>query len=274
MAFRLFDAHNHLQDERLGNATGELLDASRNEGVIKMVVNGSCEADWEQVLALARKYPEVVPSFGYHPWYIKERSPKWQQLLRDYLNEFPAGIGEIGLDRWINDYDIDAQREVFIWQLRLAAEKNVPVSIHCLKAWGMLLEILQNEPRPHCGFVLHSFGGPGELIPRLAELGGYFSFPGYFAQARKIRQRETFKSVPLERLLIETDAPDQALPPELCRYPLPDSSSGKTINHPANLPAVYHFVSELLGQPMEKLASQVEQNFWQVFGGLNRSRSN
>ena len=62
---------------------------------------------------------------------------------------------------------------------KISSGKKRTLSIHCLKAWGMLLEILQNEPRPHCGFMLHSFGGPGELIPRLAELGGYFSFPGF-----------------------------------------------------------------------------------------------
>ncbi|HLP77660.1 MAG TPA: TatD family hydrolase, partial [Candidatus Paceibacterota bacterium] len=92
--------------------------------------------------------------------------------------------------------------------------------------------------------------------------------PGYFAHARKDRQREAFKLVPRERLLIETDAPDQSLPPERVEFPLPESSTGKPVNHPANLAAVYRFAAELLGEPLESLAAQVEENFQRVFGGV------
>src|SRR5262245_4135607 len=215
MSLRLYDAHNHLHDERFGSRSGELLTAAAKEGVVKMVVNGSCEEDWPKVLDLARRHSEVIPSFGYHPWYVKERSRDWQKKLVKLLDEVPSAVGEIGLDRWIEDYDTPQQEEVFIWQLRLAAERNLPVSIHCLKAWGRLLEILQSEPRPKCGLVLHSFGGPKEMIPALAKLGAYFSFPGYFAQERKLKQREAFRAVPADRLLIETDAPDQLLPEKL-----------------------------------------------------------
>lgn len=267
MSLRLYDAHNHLQDERFGSRTEELLAATAKEGVVKMVVNGSCEADWSKVLELARGHSEVIPSFGYHPWYVKERSPDWQKNLVKFLDAVPSSVGEIGLDRWIENYDTPQQEEVFIWQLRLAAERNLPMSIHCLKAWGRLLEILQSEARPKCGLVLHSFGGPKEMVPALAELGAYFSFPGYFAHERKIKQREAFRAVPMEHLLIETDAPDQLLPEKLSCYLLTDSK-GKALNHPANLAAVYRFAAELLGKPLEKLALEVEENFLRVFGGV------
>jgi TatD DNase family protein len=219
------------------------------------------------VLDLARKHSTVIPSFGYHPWYVKERSPDWQSELIKHLNEVPCAVGEIGLDRWIENYDTPQQEEVFIWQLRLAAERNLPVSIHCLKAWGRLLEILENEPRPKCGFVLHSFGGPKEMIPALAGLGAYFSCPGYFAHERKVKQREAFRAVPADRLLIETDAPDQLLPENLSNYSITDSE-GKALNHPANLGAVYQFVAGFLGKPIEQLAEQVEENFLRIFGQL------
>lgn len=232
-----------------------------------MVVNGSCEEDWPKVLDLARNHPEVISSFGCHPWHVKERSPDWQKNLVRFLDEMPSTVGEIGLDRWIENYDTPQQEEVFIWQLRLAAERNLPVSIHCLKAWGRLLEILRGEPRPKCGFVLHSFGGPQEMIQTLAELGAYFSFPGYFAHDRKLRQREAFRTVPSDRLLIETDAPDQLLPENLSKYSITDSE-GKALNHPANLDAVYRFVAGFLEKSLEKLAQEVERNFLRVFGGL------
>ena len=268
---RLYDAHNHLQDERLAHVLRDALGAARAEGVQRMVVNGSCERDWPAVLQLARDYPEVLPSFGYHPWYIKERSDNWERLLTDFLEKAPAGVGEIGLDRWMKDFDWEQQQEVFVRQLRLAAERDLPVSIHCLQAWGKLLELLQQNPRPRCGFVLHSFGGPQELIPALAELGAYFSLPGYYAQERKGRQRGAFQQVPPDRFLIETDAPDQSLPGELLKYPLTDPDTGKTLNHPANLAAVYSFAAHLLGKPPEELADRVEQNFHRIFGGLERA---
>src|SRR6266850_913308 len=269
MHLRLYDAHNHLQDERFRSASEELLAATAKEGVVKMVVNGSCEEEWPKVLDLARRHSEVVPSFGYHPWCVKERSCDWQKELVKFLDEVPSAIGEIGLDRWIENYDTPQQEEVFIWQLRLAAERKLPVSIHCLKAWGRLLEILQSELHPKCGLVLHSFGGPKEMIPALAELGAYFSFPGYFAHERKLKQREAFREVPPDRLLIETDAPDQLLPDNLSNYSITDSN-GKALNHPANLAAVYRFVAEFLGKPLEELGQEVEKNFLRVFGSVSK----
>jgi TatD DNase family protein len=265
---RLFDAHNHLQDDRLAPDREAVLSALQGENVVKMVVNGSCETDWPQVLGLARQFPQVVPSFGYHPWYVPERSPDWQQVLLRHLDAVPSAVGEIGLDCWVKDHDIEQQRPVFVWQLRLAAERNLPMSIHCLQAWGPLLDILRTEPRPRCGFLLHSYGGARELIEPLVELGAYFSLPGYFAHERKTRQREAFRQVPAERLLIETDAPDQLLPPERVQYPLTDTATGKAINHPANLGAVYRFAAELRDEPIERLARMVEENFQRLFGAV------
>jgi TatD DNase family protein len=170
----------------------------------------------------------------------------------------------------MKDYDLEDQERVFVAQLRIAAERNLPVSIHCLQAWGRLYELLRQEPRPNCGFVLHSFGGPQEMIPSLAALGAYFSLPGYYAHERKTRQQEAFRYVPRERLLIETDAPDQPLPEERVRYPLSETSTGKPLNHPANLDSVYRFACELLNQPMETLVRQVEENFKCLFGRIDR----
>ncbi len=265
---RLYDAHNHFQDERLKTIRPTAIETLRGEGLRQMVVNGSGEQDWPEVLALAREFPEVLPSFGCHPWYIKERSADWEANLNRFLDQTPAGVGEVGLDRWIKDYDLEDQERVFVTQLRIAAERNVPLSIHCLQAWGRLLELLQEHPRPGCGFLLHSFGGPREMIPALSDLGAYFSLPGYYAHDRKNRQRETFKSVPLDRLLLETDAPDQSLPRERVRYSLPDDENGKPVNHPANLVAVYEFAAGLFSESVDALAARVEQNFLRLFGKL------
>src|SRR4051812_18371708 len=153
MDLRLYDAHNHLQDERFAFKLDQILRTVNEEPIVKMVVNGSCEKDWPAVVALAERSPRVIPSFGYHPWHLKERTPAWQDRLTHFLDRLPSAIGEIGLDRWIKDYDLDEQESVFKWQLHLAAQRELPVSIHCLQAWGKLLEILQSGPRLKCGFV-------------------------------------------------------------------------------------------------------------------------
>lgn len=264
---KFYDAHNHLQDDRFGGTQTELLAACEKAGVARMVVNGACESDWPQVLKLARENKTVLPSFGYHPWYIAERSAEWLKNLETFLDAVPSAIGEIGLDRWKPDLSYEGQEEVFLAQLRLAAERNLPVSIHCLQTWGRMLELLQNNPRPPRGFLLHSFGGPAEMIPAFAKLGAHFSFPGYFLHERKLRQRETFRHVPADRLLVETDAPDQILPHEKNLFPL-TAMDGKPLNHPANLGAIYQGLTEFLGEPVASLATRVEGNFQRLFAGL------
>ena len=274
---KFYDAHNHLQDERFSGYQSELMGVCEREGIAGMVVNGASESDWPQVLSLARQFPgnvttpvrrpKIIPSFGYHPWYLHERSPDWLETLKHFLNEIHSAIGEIGLDRWKPDLPYAGQEEVFLAQRRLAAERNRPASIHCLRTWGRLYELLRENPRPACGFLLHSYGGSAEMIPAFARLGAYFSFPGYFLQERKFRQREVFKQVPPERLLIETDAPDQFLPEEQIRHPL-STPDGQPLNHPANLPAIYSGLATWLGGSEASLASRIETNFQRLFGSL------
>src|SRR5580658_4549201 len=142
-----------------------------------MVVNGACETDWPAVLALAKANPIVLPSFGYHPWYLDEATPHWRENLEKFLDTIPSAVGEIGLDRWKPGLDYSRQEEFFTTQLRLAADRNLPASIHFLQAWGRLHDLLKAGPRPARGFILHSYGGPAEMVPTFAKLGAYFSFP-------------------------------------------------------------------------------------------------
>lgn len=276
---KFYDAHNHLQDERFDGQQSELLAACEQAGVAGMVVNGACETDWPLVLQLGTQHGEpnvpasgpgatkIIPSFGYHPWYLQERSDDWLENLNQYLDKIPSAVGEIGLDRWKPDLPYDGQEEAFLAQLRVATERNLPASIHCLKTWGRLYDLLRENSRPACGFVLHSYGGSAEMIPAFSKLGAYFSFPGYFLHDRKERQREVFKQVPRDRLLIETDAPDQHLPEANILHPL-QTADGTALNHPANLPAVYFGLAKWLGEPVEMLAARVETNFMRVFGGI------
>lgn len=261
----LYDAHNHLQDERFAGAQATLLAQAASAGVARMVVNGCGEADWPDVARLAREHPAVIPSYGVHPWYHAEQSSHWFDTLEALLRADPhAAVGEIGLDRWKEDLPYDGQEDVFLAQWDLAARLNRPASIHCLKAWGRLLELVRAHPGPARGYILHSYGGPAEMITPFADLGAHFSFPGYYLHPRKERQRDTFRHVPRERLLAETDAPDQGLPDDQNAYPLRDPA-GLPINHPANLAAVYAGLARLRGESVDALSVAIGENFRRLF---------
>jgi TatD DNase family protein len=261
----LFDAHNHLQDERFAEARDRLVCEAISAGVKRMVVNGSCEVDWPDVARLAELYPVVLPSFGLHPWHHHERSPNWLRHLESLLITHPySAVGEIGIDRWKEGLPYDNQESVFLDQWEIARRLNRPVSIHCLKAWGRLLDLLQANPGPTCGFLLHSYGGPAEMIDSFVRLGAYFSFPGYFLRPRKEKPRDVFRHVPSDRLLVETDAPDQQLPDELNHHPLLDSA-GKPINHPANLDTIYAGLATLRRESLPDMTNAVARNFNRLF---------
>ncbi len=232
-------------------------------GVLSAVVNGTCERDWPAVAALAEAHPGMVtPSYGLHPWYVAGRSSGWGETLRARLAADPgAAVGEIGLDRWKEPYDWADQQEVFRQQWHWAVELDRPVTVHCLRAWGALREHLRAAARTERGFLLHAYGGPAEMTRDFLDLGAYFSFNGYFLHERKAAQRDVFRRLPADRLLVETDAPAMPLPAGKARFELPPSGDGETLNHPANLVAVYEALAGLRGVTVEALARQVAANF-------------
>lgn len=267
----LLDAHNHLHDARLLRWRTGFLAELPAAGVHGAVVNGTREDDWDEVAALAGATPWVIPSFGLHPWHVNGRSPSWREKLLRLLDAHPAaGVGEIGLDRWIEGHDPAAQAECFAWQLGIAAERNLPATIHCLRAWGALWEIIRNHPVPARGFLLHAYGGPAEMVRGFLDRGARFSFSPYFLHERKAAQREIFRRLPADHILVETDSPDLAPPPERNPRPLV-SDDGRPLNHPLNLLVAYEGLAEIRGISREELASQVARNFPPLFGELRRT---
>lgn len=263
---KFFDAHNHLHDLRLAPWRAEMMEELPRLGVAKAVVNGTREDDWESVAALAKAHSWVHPSFGLHPWHVPQRSEQWRERLTAAVDAHPGcGIGEIGLDRWIEGFDFEAQQECFAWQLHLAAERNLPATIHCLRAWGALEEMLRGRELPARGFLIHAYGGPQEMVRGFVEHGAYFSFPPSFLHERKASQREVFRHIPKERLLVETDAPDLAPPSEANPRPIADSE-GKTLNHPANITLAHEALAKIRGWTVEELSTLVAENFTRLFG--------
>lgn len=259
----LIDAHLHLQDERLREHLLEIVEVLRKENVTWWGVNGTSPSDWEEVADLADSYSEVYPFFGVHPWKVGSVGESWENDLIGKLKRFPkAGIGEIGLDRWIRNYDLDLQKEVFVRQLNLAQLYMRPVAIHCLRAWGHLLEVFEETgwERP---FLLHSYSGPVEMVPKFLERGAYFSISGYFFREEKRPKLELFQAIPVDRLVLETDAPDM-LPPQKLR-PFAISSPGGmevqgTMNHPANITAVYEAYAVWVHQENSEVVRRMKDN--------------
>lgn len=260
---RYFDAHCHLQDERIVGELDDIAGLYERLGVAEVVVNGTSEEDWEAVAQLCQRHAGLRPSFGLHPWEANDAGEDWMGKLSVLWDRFPtAGVGEIGLDRWVEGFDLEVQEPAFLWQLREAKKRGRPVSIHCLRAWGRLMELLRAEELSENGFLLHSYGGPMEMVQPFVRLGAYFSISGYFALERKEKQRRALLEIPLDRLLIETDAPDMKGPTCWSEYSF---ERDETLNHPANITSVYGFVSELFGVSLEALADQVEENYLRFF---------
>lgn len=265
---RLFDAHNHLHDARLQPHREAVDHALASIGCTGAMVNGTREEDWSEVASFAASRPWVRVSFGLHPWHAPERTPRWLDSLREALQAAgpAAGVGEIGLDAWIAGHDLDDQRRVLLAQLQLAADDNRAATIHCIQAWGPLLDTLRAAPLPERGFLLHAYAGAAEMVVPFAKLGAYFSFNPAHLAARKHARREVFRQIPAERLLVETDAPDLSPPPEYTRFPLPPDASGRSPNHPAHLAVTYEELARIRGCPLEVLARTVEENFHRLFG--------
>ena len=260
----IFDAHCHYQFAEVPYAAVEL---ARSEGVGFAVINGSSPADWEDVARLARRDGRNLPSFGLHPWDVPTAKPGWAEQLREYLLAFPeAAVGEMGLDRWVKDFDAEAQEQAFRQQLALAVELNRALTIHCVKAIGLLMDLLRVSPLPARGFLLHSWNGPVELVPELSRLGAYFSFSAHHLLPRKLELRTQFTAaIPRDRILIETDAPALCPAPDYRRHELPPGPDGTESNHPANIFKTNEQLALTLGVTPEASAELTRTNFRRLF---------
>jgi TatD DNase family protein len=230
------------------------------------MVNATSESDWEAVTRLTELEPGVHAAYGLHPWWQRERSPDWALRLEALLLKHPnATIGETGLDRWMEAPDLEDQRRVLEVHLDLSRKLERPITLHCLKAWPELAACVKRHPPSRRGFLLHSYSGPREDIAKWVEAGAYFSISPAFLHSRKARQREAFLDVPLERLLLETDAPAMAPPAELMISAVPGKTGNQELNHPANLHLCLGAMSSDRRMEPSALALQIEENASRLF---------
>ena len=262
----IFDAHQHLHDVRLQPHRDTVMAMLPKLGIGGGVGNGTRESDWEAVAAFCAAYPGQRPAFGLHPWFVAQRTAQWEATLERFLDAHPeASLGETGLDGWIEGHDIEDQKRLFIRQLAISRDRNRAITVHCLKAHEPLRQVLEKHAGPARGFLLHAWSGPASLTPFLLERGAHFSFPPYFLHARKEAQRALFQSLPADRILVETDAPDLIPPPEHNRWPLTNPDTGAAVNHPANLVTACEALASLRGVSVADLSAVVTENWHRLF---------
>jgi len=252
---KLFDAHNHIQDERIFSDLEGLMRRAEEAGIVAMGVKGCFESDWPRVVEIMEYYEGIHPSFGLHPWFIADRTATWFETLEHMLKKYPhAGVGEIGIDHAIEDYDPADQEAVFLAQMELARRLGRPVSIHCRSAWGRLIELLDQFGEVPRGMLIHCFGGSAEVATELVKRGGYISFSGSITRPNNRKAGPAIRAVPAERILIETDAPD-----------ITPHGADTELNEPAHLRFVLGKAAELRGMAQAELAELTFQNAIRFF---------
>jgi TatD DNase family protein len=188
-----FDAHSHLP-------RGASLAPDQPR-----VVCGTCEADWEAVLAHGASHAQVLPMLGLHPWFVVEASAEWLVCLETLLRSHRTGVGECGLDFARKDTDRALQEAAFRAQLRLAHALHRPVALHVVRAWGRLLDLLREEGVPAAGAMVHAYGGSAETARALQSMDVFLSFSGEILKEDRPKLKEALCAVASTHLLLETD---------------------------------------------------------------------
>ena len=252
----LIDTHAHLTDERLAGDISQVLAKAREAGVAAVINAGYNMDSSRAVYSLAGSCAPCYAVVGIQP----SEAP---QALGAELGEIATmlahpkvvGIGEIGLDYYWNAHPKEVQMAAFVRQIELAKEFKVPFVVHDRDAHGDILEALNRcAPYPQ-GFVMHCFSGSPEFAEICVKLGGYISLAGPVTFRNAVKPARVAASVPLERLLLETD----------CPYLTPHPYRGQ-LNHPAYLPLIAERIAELRGLTLAQVAAQTTANACLVFG--------
>lgn len=213
------DTHNHLDLAAFETDRDAVLDRARSAGITGHLVAGIDPAGWIRQRALAASHPGIRWTAGLHP---QVAAGMTTDAIDEALRGLPAqfdgphaacGVGETGLDRLFVDPDtLDAQIHAFRAQLAFARARDMPLVLHIVRAHGKALEILKRDGLPAVGGAMHSFSGNAELARQYVKLGLHIGFVGAVCRDNARKLHAAAAAVPAERLLIETDAPDQRPP--------------------------------------------------------------
>lgn len=253
---RLVDSHCHLDFPDFEDDRDELLDRARARGIERFVTISTRVRQFAKLEALTERYEDVYASIGTHPHNAAEElDVTAADLCRIAEADKVVAIGEAGLDYHYDKSPREAQAEGFRTHIAAARESGLPLVIHARNADEDMAAILEEEmDKGAFDAILHCFSSGPELARRGLALGLYVSFSGIvtFKNAEEIR--EIARTVPLERMLVETDAPYLAPPPH----------RGKR-NEPAFVADTAAILAEAIDVPLDRLAAQTTENFYRLF---------
>ncbi len=250
---QLVDSHCHLDAPAFDGDRDAVLARAGAAGVAAMVVPAVTAAGWPGLRQACAANPALHPAYGLHPMFLAEHRPPHLDALRAWVErEAPCAIGECGLDFFVEGLDADTQRQYFHAQLQLAREAGLPVIVHARRATEEVIHTLRRVGSLRG--VVHSFSGSPEQARQLWDLGFLIGLGGPLTYPRANRLRTLVATMPLEFLLLETDAPDQ-----------PDAAIRGQRNEPARLPAVAAAVAGLRGQTVEEIAARTSENARRLF---------
>ncbi len=246
----LIDTHSHIDMDNYKDRFDEVIAEAKDFGVEKIVIPGVAPSGFKRIVELCEKYENLYGAVGVHPEDLASFDADAESLIREYLKHPKiVAVGEIGLDYYWDKSQIERQKEIFEKQILIAKEIGKPVLVHDREAHFDTLEILKKTKASDVGVVMHCFSGSPEFAMECVREGFYIALGGVvtFKNAKKVK--EVAKIVPLERLLLETDAP----------YMTPVPYRGKE-NQPAYVKFVAEEIANLRGVSFDEVANATTEN--------------
>ncbi len=251
------DSHCHLSFPQLRADIDGVLARMRQQKVLAALNVCVALEEFPAVLALAQAQREIFASVGVHPDHREGREPTESELVELARHDKVVAIGETGLDYYRLKEPLDWQRERFRAHIRAARRSGKPLIVHTRAAAGDTLAIMREERAGDAGGVMHCFTETREVAAAALDLGFYISFSGIVTFKNATQLHEVARFVPLDRLLIETDAP----------YLAPVPHRGRT-NEPSYVPHVAEGIAALRGIPTARVAEAAARNFCRLFKAI------
>jgi TatD DNase family protein len=249
----LVDSHCHLDAAEFEADRDQVVADAQEAGVERIVVPAIERGNFDAVLALSQRYPCCIPALGIHPLYVERAQPEDLDVLREKLGASrPAAIGEIGLDYFVENLDRDKQAFYYVEQLKLAREFDLPVLLHVRRSVDHILKHLRRIEVK--GGIAHAFNGSRQQAEVFIGMGFKLGFGGAMTWPRALHLRELAATLPLESIVLETDAPD--IPPEWI------GRGGR--NSPAQLPKIAQVLAALRQIDVDEIIAKTTQNMQQL----------
>ncbi|MFT2142322.1 TatD family hydrolase [Staphylococcus sp. GDY8P145P] len=251
----LIDTHVHLNADQYDEDLQEVIDRALEEGIDRMFVVGFDTNTIERTMKLIDQYDFIYGIIGWHPVDAFDCTEERLQWIEE-LSKHPKiiGIGEMGLDYHWDKSPKDIQKEVFRKQIALAKRVQLPIIIHNREATQDCVDILKEENASEVGGIMHSFSGSNEIADEILKMNFYISLGGPVTFKNAKQPKEVAQHVPLDRLLVETDAP----------YLSPHPYRGKR-NEPARVKLVAEQIAELRGISYEEVCKATTENAERLF---------